>query len=134
MVELNSTSREKEKKHVHVLREFSRIYIFPSFKKCLHCNNKYDVSNIPPIHIRHNHKSLNIVTITIYPNIVTIVFLDSQTLLTPHVQLLWIPHIRATFIWLCGPISGMLIQIIMGYHNDRCTSCLLNTLPLAFFC
>ncbi|CAM8936445.1 unnamed protein product [Rhodiola kirilowii] len=44
------------------------------------------------------------------------------SLLTPYVQLLGIPHTWASFIWLCGPISGMLVQPIVGYHSDRCTS------------
>ncbi|XP_054782275.1 sucrose transport protein-like isoform X2 [Prosopis cineraria] len=44
------------------------------------------------------------------------------SLLTPYVQLLGIPHTWAAFIWLCGPISGMLVQPVAGYHSDRCTS------------
>nr|GMD52208.1 sucrose transport protein-like [Ipomoea batatas] len=32
------------------------------------------------------------------------------SLLTPYVQLLGIPHKFASFIWLCGPISGMIVQ------------------------
>lgn len=44
------------------------------------------------------------------------------SLLTPYVQLLGIPHTWAAYIWLCGPISGMLVQPIVGYHSDRCTS------------
>ncbi|KAJ8769504.1 hypothetical protein K2173_004249 [Erythroxylum novogranatense] len=44
------------------------------------------------------------------------------SLLTPYVQLLGIPHTWAAFIWLCGPISGMLVQPTVGYHSDRCTS------------
>lgn len=44
------------------------------------------------------------------------------SLLTPYVQLLGIPHKWSAFIWLCGPISGMLVQPIVGYHSDRCTS------------
>ncbi|KAI3969051.1 hypothetical protein MKW92_021684 [Papaver armeniacum] len=44
------------------------------------------------------------------------------SLLTPYVQLLGIPHKYAAFIWLCGPISGMIIQPIIGYHSDRCLS------------
>ncbi|XP_050214135.1 sucrose transport protein SUC2 [Mercurialis annua] len=44
------------------------------------------------------------------------------SLLTPYVQLLGIPHTWAAFIWLCGPVSGMLVQPIVGYHSDRCTS------------
>ncbi|CAL9232169.1 unnamed protein product [Arabidopsis halleri] len=44
------------------------------------------------------------------------------SLLTPYVQLLGIPHKWASLIWLCGPISGMLVQPIVGYHSDRCKS------------
>nr|AIU94753.1 sucrose proton symporter [Morus alba var. multicaulis] len=44
------------------------------------------------------------------------------SLLTPYVQLLGIPHTWAAFIWLCGPVSGLLVQPIVGYHSDRCTS------------
>ncbi|PSS31843.1 Sucrose transport protein [Actinidia chinensis var. chinensis] len=43
------------------------------------------------------------------------------SLLTPYVQLLGIPHTWAAFIWLCGPISGMLVQPLVGYYSDRCT-------------
>ncbi|KAL3830265.1 hypothetical protein ACJIZ3_019067 [Penstemon smallii] len=44
------------------------------------------------------------------------------SLLTPYVQLLGIPHKWAAFIWLCGPVSGMLVQPIVGYYSDHCTS------------
>ena len=44
------------------------------------------------------------------------------SLLTPYVQLLGIPHKWAAFIWLCGPISGMLVQPLVGYYSDRSTS------------
>ncbi|KAI3522282.1 hypothetical protein L1887_11801 [Cichorium endivia] len=44
------------------------------------------------------------------------------SLLTPYVQLLGIPHTWASFIWLCGPISGMIVQPVVGYYSDRCTS------------
>lgn len=44
------------------------------------------------------------------------------SLLTPYVQLLGIPHKWASLIWLCGPVSGMLVQPIVGYHSDRCES------------
>nr|AHA80795.2 sucrose transport protein 1 [Paeonia suffruticosa] len=44
------------------------------------------------------------------------------SLLTPYVQLLGIPHTWAAFIWLCGPISGMVVQPVVGYHSDRCSS------------
>ncbi|KAH9313245.1 hypothetical protein KI387_028280, partial [Taxus chinensis] len=42
------------------------------------------------------------------------------SLLTPYVQVLGIPHTWASYIWLCGPISGMFVQPIVGYYSDRC--------------
>ncbi|KAF3657942.1 Sucrose transport protein SUC1 [Capsicum annuum] len=44
------------------------------------------------------------------------------SLLTPYVQLLGIPHKYASFIWLCGPISGMIVQPVVGYYSDNCSS------------
>lgn len=44
------------------------------------------------------------------------------SLLTPYVQTLGVPHVWAAFIWLCGPISGLLVQPIVGYRSDRCTN------------
>ncbi|KAL8108496.1 hypothetical protein AgCh_024807 [Apium graveolens] len=44
------------------------------------------------------------------------------SLLTPYVQLLKIPHTWSAYIWLCGPVSGMLVQPIVGYYSDRCTA------------
>ncbi|KAL1533749.1 general substrate transporter [Salvia divinorum] len=44
------------------------------------------------------------------------------SLLTPYVQLLGIPHTWAAYIWLCGPISGLIVQPIVGYYSDSCTS------------
>ncbi|CAN1166852.1 Sucrose transport protein SUC2 [Linum perenne] len=43
------------------------------------------------------------------------------SLLTPYVQFLGIPHNLAAFIWLCGPISGIVVQPIVGYYSDRST-------------
>lgn len=44
------------------------------------------------------------------------------SLLTPYIQLLGVPHKWAAFVWLCGPISGFLIQPTVGHYSDRCTS------------
>ncbi|GMG99359.1 hypothetical protein Nepgr_001199 [Nepenthes gracilis] len=41
------------------------------------------------------------------------------SLLTPYVQLLGVPHMWSSFIWLCGPISGMFVQPVVGYISDR---------------
>ncbi|KAL4327433.1 Sucrose transport protein [Arachis hypogaea] len=44
------------------------------------------------------------------------------SLLTPYVHLLGIPHASAAYILFCGPIIGILVQPIVGYYSDRCTS------------
>lgn len=44
------------------------------------------------------------------------------SLLTPYVLTLGVPHAWSSFIWLCGPISGLVVQPIVGYYSDRCTS------------
>ncbi|CAD5333858.1 unnamed protein product [Arabidopsis thaliana] len=44
------------------------------------------------------------------------------SLLTPYVQLLGVPHKWSSFIWLCGPVSGLLVQPSVGYFSDRCKS------------
>ncbi|KAJ4850510.1 Sucrose transport protein suc4 [Turnera subulata] len=44
------------------------------------------------------------------------------SLLTPYVQELGIPHKWASVIWLCGPLSGLVVQPLVGHMSDRCTS------------
>ncbi|XP_055835439.1 sucrose transport protein SUC4 [Solanum dulcamara] len=44
------------------------------------------------------------------------------SLLTPYVQELGIPHAWASIIWLCGPLSGLLVQPLVGHMSDKCTS------------
>ncbi|GFS44113.1 sucrose transporter 4 [Actinidia rufa] len=44
------------------------------------------------------------------------------SLLTPYVQQLGIPHAWASAVWLCGPLSGLLVQPLVGHLSDRCTS------------
>lgn len=44
------------------------------------------------------------------------------SLLTPYVQELGIPHAWASVIWLCGPLSGLIVQPLVGHMSDRCTS------------
>nr|UHU35846.1 sucrose transporter 4 [Paeonia suffruticosa] len=44
------------------------------------------------------------------------------SLLTPYVQELGIPHAWASVIWLCGPVSGLLVQPLVGLMSDRSTS------------
>ncbi|XP_074265080.1 sucrose transport protein SUC1-like [Silene latifolia] len=44
------------------------------------------------------------------------------SLLTPYVQLLGVSHSMSSLIWLCGPISGILVQPTVGYTSDRSKS------------
>ncbi|KMS97683.1 hypothetical protein BVRB_5g124860 [Beta vulgaris subsp. vulgaris] len=44
------------------------------------------------------------------------------SLLTPYVQELGIPHAFASIIWLCGPVSGFIVQPLVGHISDRSTS------------
>lgn len=44
------------------------------------------------------------------------------SLLTPYVQLLGVSHTMSSLIWLCGPISGIVVQPTVGYTSDRCKS------------
>ncbi|KAL3638748.1 general substrate transporter [Castilleja foliolosa] len=46
------------------------------------------------------------------------------SLLTPYTQLLGLGHKWASLVWLCGPISGLVVQVIVGHHSDRCMSSL----------
>ncbi|KAK4483857.1 hypothetical protein RD792_011066 [Penstemon davidsonii] len=44
------------------------------------------------------------------------------SLLTPFTQLLGLSHKWTSFVWLCGPISGLIVQPIAGHFSDHCTS------------
>ncbi|XP_058069561.1 sucrose transport protein SUT2 [Magnolia sinica] len=44
------------------------------------------------------------------------------SLLTPYVQELGIPHAWASLVWLCGPLSGLIVQPLVGHVSDRCSS------------
>ncbi|XP_028777849.1 sucrose transport protein SUC4 [Neltuma alba] len=44
------------------------------------------------------------------------------SLLTPYVQQLGISHAWSSIIWLCGPLSGLFVQPLVGLMSDRCTS------------
>lgn len=42
------------------------------------------------------------------------------SLLTPYIQQLGIEHAFSSFIWLCGPVTGLLVQPCIGMWSDRC--------------
>ncbi|KAL5759564.1 hypothetical protein ACOSQ2_018402 [Xanthoceras sorbifolium] len=44
------------------------------------------------------------------------------SLLTPYIQTLGIEHAFSSFIWLCGPITGLVVQPCVGNWSDKCTS------------
>ncbi|KAJ9172176.1 hypothetical protein P3X46_015447 [Hevea brasiliensis] len=44
------------------------------------------------------------------------------SLLTPYIQTLGIKHAFSSFIWLCGPITGLVIQPCVGIWSDKCSS------------
>lgn len=44
------------------------------------------------------------------------------SLLTPYIQTLGIGHAFASFIWLCGPITGLVVQPFVGIWSDKCFS------------
>ncbi|KAM0945296.1 putative MFS transporter superfamily [Dioscorea sansibarensis] len=43
------------------------------------------------------------------------------SLLTPYIQTLGIEHAFSSFIWLCGPITGFIVQPCVGIWSDKCT-------------
>ncbi|TXG53154.1 hypothetical protein EZV62_022323 [Acer yangbiense] len=45
------------------------------------------------------------------------------SLLTPYIQTLGVPESFSALIWIYGAFSGMVLQPILGYRSDRCTSC-----------
>ncbi|XP_031493184.1 sucrose transport protein SUT4 isoform X2 [Nymphaea colorata] len=44
------------------------------------------------------------------------------SLLTPYIQTLGIGHAFSSFIWLCGPITGLVVQPCVGIWSDKCRS------------
>lgn len=44
------------------------------------------------------------------------------SLLTPYIQTLGIQHAFSSFIWLCGPITGLVVQPLVGVWSDKCHS------------
>nr|AYU70943.1 sucrose transporter 2 [Ginkgo biloba] len=44
------------------------------------------------------------------------------SLLTPYIQTLGLEHAFSSFIWLCGPITGLVVQPLVGVWSDKCHS------------
>ncbi|XP_059069694.1 sucrose transport protein SUT4 isoform X3 [Cryptomeria japonica] len=54
------------------------------------------------------------------------------SLLTPYIQTLGIGHQFSSFIWLCGPITGLVVQPIVGVWSDKCQSIYGRRRPFIF--
>ncbi|XP_076902681.1 sucrose transport protein SUC8-like [Bidens hawaiensis] len=90
-------------------------------------DNKLPLPSPPPFNLR-NHISAEPQQRPIW-QVIMVVAAGIQfgwalqlSLLTPYVQLLGIPHTFSAYIWLCGPMSGVIVQPLVGYYSDRCTS------------
>lgn len=47
---------------------------------------------------------------------------NSHFLPAPYVQDLGVPHVFVSLVWLCGPLSGLIVQPLVGHVSDRTTS------------
>ncbi|KMZ63096.1 hypothetical protein ZOSMA_429G00010 [Zostera marina] len=47
---------------------------------------------------------------------------NSPFLPAPYVQDLGVPHVFVSLVWLCGPLSGLIVQPLVGHVSDRTTS------------
>nr|AWL54319.1 sucrose transporter 2 [Boehmeria nivea] len=81
-------------------------------------------SSSPPI-IEHRSKSNSLATLVLSCTIAAGVQFGwalQLSLLTPYIQTLGIGHAFSSFIWLCGPITGLVVQPCVGIWSDKCTS------------
>ncbi|KAG6708490.1 hypothetical protein I3842_06G083100 [Carya illinoinensis] len=90
-------------------------------------NHLIDLNSPPPSSAspppRDNHSSLMtlILSCTIAAG-VQFGWALQLSLLTPYIQTLGIEHAFSSFIWLCGPITGLVVQPCVGIWSDKCTS------------
>ncbi|KAG8473254.1 hypothetical protein CXB51_035229 [Gossypium anomalum] len=76
-----------------------------------------------PIHVRS--KDCSLITLALSCTIAAGVQFGwalQLSLLTPYIQTLGIEHAFSSFIWLCGPITGLVVQPCVGIWSDKCTS------------
>ncbi|XVF03371.1 hypothetical protein REPUB_Repub04eG0255200 [Reevesia pubescens] len=76
-----------------------------------------------PIHIRSEDCSL--ITLVLSCTVAAGVQFGwalQLSLLTPYIQTLGIEHAFSSFIWLCGPITGLVVQPCVGIWSDKSTS------------
>ncbi|TYG41722.1 hypothetical protein ES288_D12G198400v1 [Gossypium darwinii] len=76
-----------------------------------------------PIHVRSKDSSLmTLVLSCMIAAGVQFGWALQLSLLTPYIQTLGIGHSFSSFIWLCGPITGLVVQPCVGIWSDKCTS------------
>ncbi|TYI51641.1 hypothetical protein E1A91_D12G190500v1 [Gossypium mustelinum] len=76
-----------------------------------------------PIHVRSKDSSLmTLVLSCMIAAGVQFGWALQLSLLTPYIQTLGIGHTFSSFIWLCGPITGLVVQPCVGIWSDKCTS------------
>ncbi|XP_012067601.1 sucrose transport protein SUC3 isoform X2 [Jatropha curcas] len=76
-----------------------------------------------PIEVRSKHYSL--ITLILSCTVAAGVQFGwalQLSLLTPYIQTLGIEHAFSSFIWLCGPITGLVVQPCVGIWSDKCSS------------
>lgn len=79
----------------------------------------------PPIQVRSRQQPCSMVTLVLSCTIAAGVQFGwalQLSLLTPYIQTLGIQHAFSSFIWLCGPITGLVVQPCVGIWSDKCTS------------
>ncbi|KAA8532999.1 hypothetical protein F0562_032884 [Nyssa sinensis] len=82
-----------------------------------------DLSMTSPSHPPPNHSS--VITLILSCTVAAGVQFGwalQLSLLTPYIQTLGIEHAFSSFIWLCGPITGLVVQPCVGIWSDKCTS------------
>ncbi|XP_073050146.1 sucrose transport protein SUC3-like [Primulina eburnea] len=86
-----------------------------------------DVGDSPPDSDQrhHPHKHCSLITLILSCTVAAGVQFGwalQLSLLTPYVQTLGVEHAFSSFIWLCGPITGLVVQPCVGVWSDKCSS------------
>ncbi|KAI3983516.1 hypothetical protein MKX01_038936 [Papaver californicum] len=91
----------------------------------LHSRSSSTDANGSPSSNNNNHKSSSMKTLILSCMVAAGVQFGwalQLSLLTPYIQTLGIGHAFSSFIWLCGPITGLVVQPCVGIWSDKCYS------------
>ncbi|XP_022158985.1 sucrose transport protein SUC3 [Momordica charantia] len=86
-----------------------------------HSGSPESSSSTPPVRSTPNSLFILILSCTIAAG-VQFGWALQLSLLTPYIQTLGIEHAFSSFIWLCGPITGLVVQPCVGIWSDKCSS------------